>query len=336
MRLAAQVKGGFYPASPVAVTMTGKLIKWKAGAILDPCCGECEALDTLAQTLGVPRDKVYAIELERDRRAASAARMPDAHVLEPCSFFDARVTSGSFSVVWCNPPFDDNVKGGRAEVDFLLRVTRLLAPGGVLCLVIPDHVADRWYQPIPQHLLAWYERLAILTFPEEHRPFQEVVIIGVKRRGEVPVDAGTWDRDVLRCPLADCTATWETPDRDVSPKTFEKGGMTDADLAEALDASPLWKLTSTAEEAQKPRPPLPLSRGHLALLLASGQLDGVVEPPGEAPHVVRGTARKVPCPPTITTEELENGGEKTVTTIKERIELVVRTVTSDGQIRTLA
>jgi hypothetical protein len=72
------------------------------------------------------------------------------------------------------------------------------------------------------------------------------------------------------------------------------------------------------------------------LLLASGQLDGVVSPPGETTHAVRGTARKVPGTPTVTIEELEGGGERTVTTIQERIELVVRTVTPDGHIRTLA
>jgi hypothetical protein len=112
--------------------------------------------------------------------------------------------------------------------------------------------------------------------------------------------------------------------------------MTPEDLCDALNASPLWKLTTEVPEIPKPRPPLPLSRGHLALLLASGQLDGVVAPPGETPHVVRGTARKVPSTPTVTTEELEGGRERTVTTIKETIELVIRTVTPDGLIRTLA
>jgi hypothetical protein len=316
--------------------MVGRLIKWKAGAILDPCAGEGEALDTLAQTLSVPPELVYGVELERDRRAATAKRMPEAHILEPCSFFDAKITAGSFSVVWCNPPFDHNVKGGRAEVDFLLRVTRLLIPGGILCLVIPEHVAERCYQPIPHHLAIWYEKLAVLTFPEEHRPFREVVIIGIRRRSEVPLDSQMWDRDVMRCPLADCTATWETPERQVAPKSFEKAGMTPEDLWEALSTSPLWKLTTEVPEVAKPRPPLPLSRGHLALLLASGQLDGVVSPPGETPHAVRGTARKVPSTPTVTIEELEGGGERTVTTIQERIELVVRTVTPDGHIRTLA
>ena len=41
-----------------------------------------------------------------------------------------------------------------------------------------------------------------------------------------------------------------------------------------------------------PRPPLPLDRGHLGLILASGILDGVVESP-HGPHVVRGSSKKV-------------------------------------------
>src|SRR6516164_9768732 len=142
MRLAAMIRGGFYGCAPEVVEMIGRLIQYQDGAILDPCAGEGEALDVLARTLGVPRDKVYAIELERDRCAATKARLEGAHVMDACSFFDARVNAGSFSLIWTNPPFDDNVHGGRAEVDFLMRATGLLVAGGVICLVVPERVVS--------------------------------------------------------------------------------------------------------------------------------------------------------------------------------------------------
>src|SRR5262245_33156201 len=106
MRLAAQIRGGFYGCAPEMVEMVGRLITYKDGAILDPCAGEGEALDILARTLGAPRDKVYAIELERDRCAATKARLEGAHVMDACSFFDARVSAGSFALAWTNAPFD--------------------------------------------------------------------------------------------------------------------------------------------------------------------------------------------------------------------------------------
>jgi len=72
----------------------------------------------------------------------------------------------------------------------------------------------------------------------------------------------------------------------------------------------------------------------IALLLASGQLDGTVSPPGEDPHVVRGTALKAPCQPVVTEEVLPDDSVKTTTVIRERIQLVVRAVSRDGVIRT--
>jgi|SRR5579872_701024 len=335
MRLMAQVKGGYYPAAPVAVALVGNLIKYRGGAVLDPCCGEGEAIDTLAQSLGAPREQVYAIELEQDRAATTKARLAGAHVMDPCSCFDARINAGSMAVAWVNPPFDDNVHGGRAEVDFLIKATSWLMPGGVLCFVIPEHVVGGCYKPAVAHLLEAYDQLALLRFPEEHRPYDEVVVIGVKRRGKVPVDIGAWF-DVTRRDLADVAGTlsWEAPETQVCPKLFEKGGLTEAELIAAIAASPLWKLTQLPPDRPVPRPPLPLAKGHIALLLASGQLDGVVCPPGEEPHVVRGSANKVQAPPHVEQEVLESGGVKTITTIRERIQLTVRAVSLDGVIRT--
>jgi predicted RNA methylase len=315
--------------------MVGNLIEYRGGAVLDPCCGEGEAIDTLSAALNAPRDKVYAIELERDRTETTRTRLEGAHVMDPCSFFDARVNSGSIAVIWVNPPFDTNVKGGRAEVDFLIKATSLLMPGGVLCYIVPAHVVEKSWQSSCQHLLGHYDHLAVLAFPEEHRPYDEVVVIGTKRRNSVPVDDDLW-REVPKQPLAACQIKWQAPETEVVPKLFEKGGLTDAELCEALSVSPLWKVTQLPEVPKTARPPLPLAKGHIALLLASGQLDGTVCPPGEEPHVVRGTATKVEAPPVKTQEVLPDDGIKTTTVIRERIQLVVRAVSRDGNIKTFA
>ena len=334
MRLMAMIKGGYYPAAPEAVNMVGKLIEYRGGAILDPCCGEGEAIDTLAAALNVGRDSVYAIELERDRTATTQARLEGAHVMPPCSFFDARVNSGSIALVWLNPPFDQNVHGGRTEVDFLMRATNLLTIGGVVCFVVPAHVVESYWQPACQHLMGHYDQLAVLTFPDEHRPYDEVVVIGVKRGRSVPVDDLLWDDHVQKLALANCPLKWQGPERDVCPKLFEKGGLTDDELKDALSGSPLWNLTRLPEVRKTARPPLPLAKGHIALLLASGQLDGTVCPPGEEPHVVRGTALKAQCQPVVTQEVLPDNAVKTTTVIRERIQLVVRAVSRGGTIKT--
>ncbi|MBY0513164.1 MAG: hypothetical protein K2P78_04540 [Gemmataceae bacterium] len=337
MRLAAQVKGGYYPCHPDVVKLLAARIAYSDGAIVDPCAGEGEAVESLAQALGCPPEKVYLIELERERAEKCRQRLPAAHVLGPCSCFETRVTSGAFSVAWVNPPFDTNVHGGRAEAEFVKRATELLAPGGLIVLVIPAQYVGRLDDSeIPRLLLERYEQLGAMVFPKEHRPFNEVAIIGKKRRkaavleqcpdwlGAVKVAA-----DIRECPFA-----WEAPALSGVPAHFEKAGLTEEELVEAVASSPLWNLTKAPPRKPVVRPPLPLSKGHVALLLASGQLDGVVHQPGEAPHVVRGTARKVACEPDVTTEVLESGAVKTVTTIKERIQLVIRAVGPDGNIRT--
>lgn len=334
MRLAAQIRGGFYALAPEAVKLIASRIDYERGAILDPCAGQGEAIDTLAQALSVPRESVYAIELERERAEITRARLEGAHVLEPCSFFDAKVTAGSFSVVYCNPPFDQNVHGGRAELDFLVKATTLLAPHGLLILIVPEHVADSRWKPIPHQLFEAFEQLAVLEIPEDHRPFGEVAILGLKRRTRVPFSPEAWDRDVRFMPLESCQVRWKSPALDWLPRSFEKAGLTPEELREALASSPLWKLTSEPPERQKARPPLPLAKGHVALLLASGELDGIIHPPGGEPHLVRGTAIKRPCEPQVTEEVLPSGQVKTVTVIRERISLLVRAVGTDGEIRT--
>jgi hypothetical protein len=57
-------------------------------------------------------------------------------------------------------------------------------------------------------------------------------------------------------------------------------------------------------------------------------------PPGEPPHVVRGTARKVEYQSNQTQEETEDGTVVTKTTISEKIVLTIRAVGTDGTIRT--
>ena len=118
MRLAAITRGGFYPIAPEVVRLIAGLIQYEDGPILDPCAGEGEALDVLGQALGAAPEKLYAIELERERSANIRDRLPQAHLLGPCSCFETRISNGSCSVAFVNAPFDQNIHGGRAEVDF--------------------------------------------------------------------------------------------------------------------------------------------------------------------------------------------------------------------------
>src|SRR5215470_9199576 len=116
-RLASVVKQGYFPAPPEAISGILKHLKmpdpppdarFKAEDVnlLDPCAGEAKALVQLAEGLGVLPGHVFAVELNARRAAIIAESHPEVRLLGPCSFQATRITRHSFSMIYLNPPFD--------------------------------------------------------------------------------------------------------------------------------------------------------------------------------------------------------------------------------------
>jgi 16S rRNA G966 N2-methylase RsmD len=339
MRLVAQAKGGFYAAPPAALAMAARWLQPPAKqrfCILDPCCGQGAAIVQLAEALGCPMPDVYAIELD-ERRSETVQQTLGAergsHVLAPASFFGTGISRKAFSFVWCNPPFDNELGGGqRVEHTFLERSTHLLVTGGVIALVCPEHVAER--SDIQELLLTWYTDVRVVTFPADHRPFGEVIVFGVKREKQVPSTEQSWKSLIRRRSGDDAPDFRYRLPQSTGPTRFEKTEMTESELLVALAKSPLRRFLEVADAPPLPSPPMSLNKGHRAMLLAAGHLDGRVCPPGEPPHVVRGTATKQSYVQSVETHE-EPDGDVTKTVIAEKIMLTVRVATADGRILTL-
>jgi hypothetical protein len=322
MRLVAQAKGGFYAAPPAAVAMAARWLQppgKQRFCILDPCCGQGAALVQLAETVGCPMQDAYAIELDERRAGMVQQQLGEfgCHVLAPASFFGTGISRKAYSLAWCNPPFDNELGGGqRVEHTFLERSTHLLAAGGIIALVCPEHVAER--HDIRELLLSWYTDIRVVTFPADHRPFGEVVVFGVKRDKQVPSTEQSWEG------LARHRNGDDAPDfryrlpHSTGPTRFEKTELTEQELLAALAKSPLRRFLEVAEAPPLPSPPMSLNKGHRAMLLAAGHLDGRVCPPGEPPHVVRGTATKQSYVQSVETHE-EKDGDVTKTVIAEKI-----------------
>ena len=91
MRLAAQAKGGFYPTPPRVTDLIAELIQPPAGyarndetlRLLDPCCGEGEALEGLAESTEASRTplevETFGVELHSERAEEAKYRLD--HVL---------------------------------------------------------------------------------------------------------------------------------------------------------------------------------------------------------------------------------------------------------------
>ena len=331
MRLAAQMRGGFYPAPEQAVAYAATYLHPPIDQpfnILDPCAGEGEAINQLGEMLGCQPTSIYAIELDDSRAEKVLTTLPKAHVLVPASCFGCRASMNSFSLTWLNPPFDHAYGGHRIEDQFLLKATDWLMPGGVMALVCPEDVVDE-YSDVRRHFASHFENCQIVPFPEKYRRFKEVIVFGHKRL-KLRADERTSSWQAVQAPPG---FIYQIP-AGTGPRTFMKVEPTEPELQQMLARSPLRSHLAAPKATTLPSPPLALGIGHVALLLASGHLDGVVQPQGKPPHVVRGTSRKREFVANVTDTENADGSTTTKTTLSERIELVVRTVDLTGQIRT--
>jgi hypothetical protein len=331
MRLAAQMKGGFYPAPKEAVAYAASFLRpaREAFSIIDPCAGEGAAIRQLGELLGCPQNMTFATELDEGRADKVRANLPEAHVLAPASFFGCRATYNSFSFIWLNPPFDDGYGGHRVEDRFLRTATDWLAPGGVMALVCSESVAGE-YSDVRDHFTGYFENLMVVPFPEQHRRFKEVIVFGHKRAKPL---ADRWNLPDWESAQAPEGFVYQIP-ASSGPRVFRKVEPTERELQQMLARSPLRSHLAAPPESRLAKPPLALGVGHVALLLASGHLDGVVHPDGRLPHVVRGNTHKREYVSDVTETANTDGTTTTKTTISQRIELVVRTVDLTGQIQT--
>ena len=275
----------------------------------------------------------FAIELDDGRAEALRAALPEARVLAPADFFGCRASFHSFSFVWLNPPFDFAYGGHRMEDQFLRTATDWLLPGGVMALVCPEDVVDD-YSDARRHFTTYYENCSIVPFPEGHRPFNEVVVFGHKRSRPEIGRQGYGRETSWESVVAPKDFRYRIPPGN-GPRTFQKVEPTEAELRRMLAQSPLRSHLTAPPEDHPPSPPLALGVGHVALLLAGGHLDGVVESAGRRPQVVRGTSRKRAFVSEVTDTTNPDGSVTTRTTVSERIDLMVRTVDLSGTIRTL-
>jgi len=376
MRLAAQAKAGFYPAASEAITLLLKHLELgpipgekraQSAHIIDPCCGKGAAIKQIADGLGVPEKDVFTIELDAARSAEVRELMPEHAHLGPASFTGASVSSCSFGLAYVNPPFDSELGGGRREEQaFAEKAARLLPTGGIFALVCPMRALSG-SRGFCQFIDSHFKDVAVYKFPDGHRPYNEIVVFGRKRSSPIPGDrlyeTGTlhqmsfhwgyvkieqipplggiqpknWSNGSPSYDREDEIRTWDIP-RTWRPSTFRKTAFTDEELAAAIDSSPLGRLLSEVAPVVNAAPPMPLNKGHLGLILASGMLDGVVQGP-YGPHVVRGSSHKVDYHNREASESTMNPETGAVTTkevMSQRMVTVIRCVEEDGAIRTFS
>ncbi len=290
MRIAGQARLGFYPTPDRVMHFLRAWIQphpdgW---TLLDPCCGE-----GAARLLEAPL--TYGIELEANRAQVTREQGGFSEVLTG-DIESARVPLKSLSALYLNPPYDDGLDG-RVELDFLRRATPWLQPQGLLLFVVPG----KQVKGVLAHYLGQrYDFLGCWRFPDpEYDAYGQVVVVARKRA--VPMTVGASGQAISRAVAAApvlglpsaSDALWDVPPGEpihlrgaewdpqellIDLTTAQGGGWTTVFQKSAQRTQAADAVITT---------PLTLHRGHLALMLAAGQVRGVMGH-GDVRHAVKG------------------------------------------------
>lgn len=300
---------------------------------LDPCCGTGAALRRVLGTKGT----AYGIEIELDR-ARDAAKNLDRVLC--CAAQESRLSNGAFGLVLLNPPYDSSAGEGRLESAFLRRAVDWLADGGVLVYIIKRAMFEG---QIAHRLATFFTDFQHWRFPDPYfagpeLSYGQTVLVCRRRSGFTGGKADTavaigLMRDELQ-PLTPPAAKITVP-AGHAPGIFLSGVITSEAAAELFASSKIRRVPPVRSHMGG-RSPLPLRSGHVAMMLASGRIDGVYRSVGELPiHVAKGTVRR-----SEREDKFVQYGENDRPTVTirrtEGFEVTIRTATQDGVIHDVA
>ena len=341
-RNAARLKLGYYALVEAEAPRVRRFLQFpQACAALDPCAGTGRALQLIAGETGA---RLYGIELDSYRAAEASC------VLDPVvqgSVFDAHSPVESYSLLYLNPPYDDEVhddRSRRSEAVFLEHCFRWLATRGILVFVIP---AARLVA-CSSILLPHFRDVTVyrLSDPESAK-YRQVVLFGVRRtrhererltdrehraQREYLTDAANGYARIR--PLPDAPdRTYAVPASLTSVRLSYTGLPLDA-IENLLPSSRAYREAVRSVFAppirMAGRPLTPLHEGHAGILSCSGLLNGVFG---------QGALRHVACWQTSKKiDHIEETDDRGVTTLRdrERFTQSLTLIYADGRVADLS
>jgi hypothetical protein len=302
-RLTSLEKGGYYAFPDEYLPLAASLFqpsRWEDGIILDPCAGEGRALQHLSAAWNL---KPYANELDNARSDACRALFGRSQAARG-DIFTLRMSLGSSSVVWCNPPYTWDVGSDekRRELGMLKHSWKWVQPGGFMVWVVYAHHVS----PEAALFLAKNSRsVDVWALPGQHlgRYTHVVVVaqIGRAERDEIVfaqqiVEQGRNPRPITE---ADCGIYALPEPRRPKNFVFCPSEPHPDDLAGAIAESGAQHQVGFQLLLEPPRPekevrPIVRPRGgQLALILAAGLFNGIVLETDSGRAAIRSTVETV-------------------------------------------
>ncbi|MDQ0271234.1 DUF6094 domain-containing protein [Cytobacillus purgationiresistens] len=346
--LGNKIKAGYYRTPDLQGEYLKKLLHFTGDTpIFDPTCGEGFILNYLA-TGHEPRNiKSYGVELDRGR-AASAAKIIDRLVQAPIE--SMVISHNVFGLLLLNPPYDNTIVGigkegtERKEFIELARNTKYLIPGGLMIYIIPSYrFADKH---ISRFLATQFEEVGVAKFSDEdYEDYKQCIFIGRKKVGKKKKYNKIMHEFLLSMESEDFIKTnvssikqfigqkqWEVPEADVEVPTFYSKIENKRDFILSIKEN---KGFLAFKERTKPKqleiggdPIINIAQGQMALLLASGAVNGVLGE-GEHLHAVQGVET------VSNVETTESTDDMIITKTRTKRDISIKIILPTGKVKKL-
>jgi len=343
MRPPAIERMGYYPTDDPVVEIIRTYLKppVEKGRLFDPCAGEGKAVSALGKSLNC---ETWGVEISPDR-AEKAQNVMDKVYQAPWQ--SCVLSDESVSWLYLNPPYEfDRFDGQkRLEWDFLKTTTSKLMRGGLLTYIIPQKILGMI--EVARLLAGHYEAITVYRFPDTlYDKFKQVVVLAYKRKlYQLPTDKevlslqslATTELEPIETAVEPIYELLLAPPRGANgkPIVFKRTDWEPEEVVEATSEAGVHKtdewldlIHPTRSLTQLSQPVMPLKKGHIAMLMASGMM-GTVRLTDEAgkPMLIKGRVIKV----VEKTEQPDaKDADTVVETYKDKFVTTVAVLRQDG------